>query len=80
MGGFGAASTSTQQVFATILAESCLALGLVGIGEIALMVEDFLWYEAYCSPVTISFWSAVAAEQGVEEKSLVLSNTHVKQG
>lgn len=80
MGGFGAASTSTQQVFATILAESCLALGLVGIGEIALTLEDFLWNEAYCSPTTLAFWSAVAAEQGVEEKSVVLSNRSMTQG
>ncbi|KAH7363780.1 hypothetical protein BKA65DRAFT_545694 [Rhexocercosporidium sp. MPI-PUGE-AT-0058] len=64
MGGFGATGTATQQNFAVILAESCLALGVVGGSEIASMVGEFLWYDLYCSPMTMAFWNSVAIEQG----------------
>ncbi|KAH7418610.1 hypothetical protein BKA64DRAFT_205185 [Cadophora sp. MPI-SDFR-AT-0126] len=80
MGGIGAADTSVQQNFAAMLAESCLALGLVGISEIALMLEDFLWFEAYCSPSTMALWSAVAVEQGVGKRNVVISDRTVETG
>lgn len=75
MGGLGAMGTQTQQNFATILAESCLALGLVGVSEIAFMVEDFLWCDMYCSPTTMAFWNAVAIEQASGTQRTVVDRT-----
>ncbi|KAH9212873.1 hypothetical protein DL95DRAFT_524810 [Leptodontidium sp. 2 PMI_412] len=75
MGGLGAMGTQTQQNFATILAQSCLALGLVGVSEIAFMVEDFLWCDMYCSPTTMAFWNAVAIEQASGTQRTVVDRT-----
>ncbi|KAL2072879.1 hypothetical protein VTL71DRAFT_12222 [Oculimacula yallundae] len=75
MGGLGALGTSTLNHFAAILADSCLALGLVGGSEISFMLADFLWFDAYCSPMTMAFWNVVATEQGSATQNTVVDRS-----
>ncbi|CZT08247.1 uncharacterized protein RCO7_11206 [Rhynchosporium graminicola] len=75
MGGLGALGTSNVSHFAAIQADSCLALGLVGGSEIASMVEEFLWFDSYCRPVTMAFWNMVAVEQGAGSQSEVVDRS-----
>jgi len=63
MGGIGGPD---PQWWAYHVADLCLSLNVTGGNEIALKLGDFLWMELYRSPATVSFWTDVAAAQGLD--------------
>ena len=64
MAGVGGSPFSERDCFAILIVTFCQELGLHGGGQIASMLEDFLWLELYRSPVTGGFWTSVARAQG----------------
>lgn len=72
MGGLGGIGTQNQRWFASLLAKTCLALGLVGRDEVSSTVAEFLWYDQYAASTKMAFWDDVDAAQGLQERSVVV--------
>ncbi|KAE9364208.1 hypothetical protein N431DRAFT_431140 [Stipitochalara longipes BDJ] len=60
IGGMGAIHTKSQWWFAQLVAESCLAIGIVTTAEIAFFLTEFFWTDLYLDPVFMEFWDDVA--------------------
>jgi len=63
VGGLASVGTVNQAWFTDIIAGSCSATGLVGTGELAPFLRDFLWSDLYTWPIFEKFWDDVASKQ-----------------
>jgi len=61
VGGLASTGTENQGWFAELFSESCLAVGINRITELALFLLEFLWSDSYISPVCKEFWDDFAA-------------------
>jgi hypothetical protein len=63
IGGMASVGTVDQVWFTNVLADSRSAAGIVGTGELALSLTDFLWNDFYVGPIFEEFWDDVAVTQ-----------------
>jgi hypothetical protein len=61
VGGLASTGTENQGWFAEFFSESCLAVGINRITELALFLSEFLWSDSYIGPVCKEFWDDFAA-------------------
>lgn len=66
IGGMGAINTDSQWWFAQLVAESCIATGIVKITEISLFLDEFFWTDLYLDKVLGGFWDEVTTALEVE--------------
>ncbi len=64
--GIGGAGTPNQGWFAALLADACLASGLLARDEIAMGLKGFLWSNQYLGSVSLGFWDDVVRAQGAK--------------
>lgn len=63
LGGLASIGTPYQGWCTSVLADSCSAAGIVGTGELAMFLTEFLWSDFYIGPVFEKFWDDVLAAQ-----------------
>lgn len=67
-GGLASNTTDNQGWFAKLFAESCLAVGIKRMNELALFLTDFLWSDSYLDSAWSEFWDDFAAAQTLEAR------------
>jgi hypothetical protein len=67
MGGLGGVGTENQIWFAGLLAKAASGASIAGLGDVEMVVREWLWTRLYVDELSEGFWADFDVAQGMEE-------------